>query len=126
MHVHVASANQRRLQNEEGQPSGENSGVNIENEWTWNRGMDQIPINRVAESVHHHDNDQQRHEEVEISVEDAASRHGWFGQPQRAMNGRNAELRENTPRVILDGMSSPCDGALTAQSRLSLSLHQSH
>jgi hypothetical protein len=47
--------------------------MNIEQKWSGQCRMDQVLHDRKAETVHHHRGNQQRHEEVEVLIEQAAT-----------------------------------------------------
>lgn len=47
--------------------------MNIEQKRSWQCRMDQVLLDRKAETVHHYCGNQQRHEEVEVLIEGAAA-----------------------------------------------------
>ena len=72
MHEHVSRSDQRRLQDKENQPSREYSRMNIEQKWSWQCRMDQVRPDGKAETVRHNYGNQQRHEEIEVLIEQNA------------------------------------------------------
>jgi len=53
MHANIVGAHERGLQNEEEQPSSENNGVKIKDKRARRRGVDEVLVDGVAESVHY-------------------------------------------------------------------------
>ncbi len=73
MESDVVCAHQRGLQQEKEQPTGKDRRVEIQNRGPRNRWVNQSGAHGEAEAVDHHCGDQERHEEVEILVEQAAT-----------------------------------------------------
>ena len=66
MPLHSASAHQSGLENEEGQPTGKDSCVNLEDPRPRHGRMDKVLVYGETEAVHDHRNDQERHEKIEV------------------------------------------------------------
>jgi hypothetical protein len=71
--THLPHAHQRRLQNKENHPPGKCRGVNPQKHRLRRSGMKQIPVDRLAETGHHNSSHNQRKEEVEVAIHQAAS-----------------------------------------------------
>ena len=79
MDADVVGAHQRGLQDEEEQPSGKNDGVDGKDEGRDRRGVQEVMVDCVAEAKGGNGRDQQRHEEVEVLLQETGGpghRHG--------------------------------------------------
>jgi len=66
MQADVVGAHQRGLHNEEHNPRGEHNRVDVQDKGWERRGMDEVVVDGVAESVDHSRSNQQRHEEIKV------------------------------------------------------------
>jgi len=82
MDSHIVRSNECRLKNEEDHPPGEDRRMKRKNHWPGHGGMEEILVHRVAESVNDGHRNEQRHEEVEVSIDQAAG----LGQARRFMS----------------------------------------
>jgi hypothetical protein len=73
MQTHIVSSDQCGLKDEEEHPHAEDGCMKIEDMGERDGGMDEFFAYRAAEAEHHDNGDQNRHEEVEIVIEQAAS-----------------------------------------------------
>ena len=73
MQSDVVCAHEGGLQQEKQQPTGKDCRVEIQNRRSRNGWVNQVGADGEAEAVHHHCGDQERHEEVEISIEQTAA-----------------------------------------------------
>lgn len=71
MQTHVVSSDQRGLKDEEEHPHAEDGCMKIEDMWERDGGMDEFFAYCVAEAEHHDNGDKNRHEEVEMVIEQA-------------------------------------------------------
>src|SRR5580704_790234 len=71
MHTDVVGADQRGLDNEEHNPTGEHNGVDVQDKGRERRRMYEVMVDGVAEAVHHCGSDQQRHEEIKVLTPEA-------------------------------------------------------
>lgn len=67
--ANVAGAHEQGLKNVKDEPASENERVEIKDGGARRRGMDEVFVYRVAETVHDGRGDDERHEEIEIIVE---------------------------------------------------------
>ena len=68
MPAHFVYADQHGLTDEEGHPTGECGAVNPEQEGPRRGSVEETVIDRTTEAPHHQSGEQQRHQEVKISV----------------------------------------------------------
>jgi hypothetical protein len=73
VHSDFPHPHQRRLQDEENHPSGKCRTVNPQEHWSRRSSMKQIVVDGLAETGHYNRRHEQRYEEVEVSIYQAAS-----------------------------------------------------
>ena len=72
--LHIARPNQYRLDHQQDNPREKDRSVKIENERARIRRMDEVAIDCVAEAIDHDGRDNERHDEVEVAVEQIPQR----------------------------------------------------
>ena len=87
MPSHVVRSHQRGLQNEKQQPSGKDRGMDVQDGGRWDGRMNQSFAHGEAEAVHNHCGNQERHEEVEILIEQTATFRGEGARLKKARIG---------------------------------------
>jgi hypothetical protein len=70
---HVSYPHQQGLQREKAKPGGKDGGMQIENRRARYGRMNQVLSDRTAESISDHGSNRERHQEIKIPVEKAAT-----------------------------------------------------
>lgn len=84
---HLTRSHERRLKDKEEYPPEEHCSVNVEQKRARRRGVDELLLYRVAESIDHYGRDDQRHGEVEIVFEQARRIRRSFATRERLRRG---------------------------------------